>query len=243
MKTVIIILFIFLSLSVFGQRNAELTGKPANLEETFKYLDQMFNDTAKYGFMTLPEDVSTGRLHFGFGTWIRNNWGLWGNSKLNNYFIEKGVGHPDDMSGIILTSYYRYLNNIPIDLDGQINKNKEFYKSQIRNGDTISFPKDFFKNNTTDSALLYYFPVGDTISISIYASYNKLFTTYASSVNAFATIKEHRKDKLLVNIIQIENIPKKNPERKIGDIYEASPRDCYLLPPKGWSINNKSTKR
>ena len=239
MRTLITISFFFLSLLVFGQTKEKLTGKPTTLEETYKYLNQMFDDTAKYGFMTLPEDVATGRLHHGFGMWIRNNWGLWGDSKLKHYFLDKGVGHPDDMSGIILTSYHRHLNNKPIDLDGQIKKYKSFYDSMVKKGDTISFSQDFFKDRTTDSTLLSYFPLGDTILVSIYASYKKLFSTYASSVRAIAIVKEHRKDKLLVEIINMVNSPKKKPERKIGDIYEESPQDCSLLPPKKWGQNRE----
>lgn len=86
----------------------------------------MFDDTSKYGFMTLPEDVATGRLHFGFGMWIRNNWGLWRDSKLKHYFLDKGVGHPDDMSSIILTSYHRHLNNKPTDWMVKLKNTKSF---------------------------------------------------------------------------------------------------------------------
>ena len=68
---------------IYGQTDRVLKGKPKALDETYVYLDKMFDDTAKYSFMTLPEDVATSRLHFGLGMWIRNNWGLWGYSELS----------------------------------------------------------------------------------------------------------------------------------------------------------------
>src|SRR5690606_10277026 len=48
--------------------------------------------------------------HMGLGMWIRNNWGLWGGSRLQQYFIKKGYDHPDSMSSIILASYIKWLN-------------------------------------------------------------------------------------------------------------------------------------
>jgi hypothetical protein len=54
------------------------------------------------------------------GLTIRNCWGLWGHSRLAKYFNELGIDHPDDMSGIILTSLWRELNHLPMDLAGQI---------------------------------------------------------------------------------------------------------------------------
>jgi len=41
--------------------------------------------------------------------WLRNNWGLWGGSRLQQYFFEKEIKDPDRMSSIILSHYYNYL--------------------------------------------------------------------------------------------------------------------------------------
>ncbi len=57
--------------------------------------------------------------HHGLGTWIRNNWGLWEGSRLSVWFQKKGIEHPDIMSGIILTSFWRHLNGKPIGLEEQ----------------------------------------------------------------------------------------------------------------------------
>jgi hypothetical protein len=239
LKYLIYLTLLLFSTQTFSQTDKKLTGKPATLDETYLYLNQMFDDTAKYGFMTLPEDIAASRLHRGLGMWIRNNWGLWRNSELKQFFLDKGVGHPDDMSGIILTSYHRYLNSKPIDLDGQIKKYQDFYKGIVQRGDTIIYPKEFFEGRTPDSLLINYFPVGDTIRVGVYASDRKLFTTYASGTTATAIVKEHRKDKILVQIISMKNEPKKKPERKVGDIYEASLTSCSLIPPKGWTYIKK----
>ncbi len=225
--------FLLFSSLAFGQK--KLKGKPATLEQTYRYLDQIFDDTAKYSFMKLPEDVATGRLHFGLGMWMRNNWRLWGRGKLKRYFLERGVLHPEDMSGIILTSYHRYLNNQAIGFDKQAESYRTFYQGIVQHGDTIFYPQELLKAKTTDSALVQYFPVNDTICVSVYASYKRWFSTYASSVRATAVVREHRKNKLFVELILMEKDFKKNPNRKVGDFYEETPRDCDLIPPKGWT--------
>ena len=234
MRIFLILTAFLISSMTYSQNDRELKGKPKTLDETYVYLDKMFDDTAKYGFMTLPEDIATSRLHFGLGMWIRNNWGLWRNSELKKYFLDKGIGHPDVMSGIIFTSYHRYLNKQPIDLEGQIKLYQDFQKGMVQKGDTVFFPKDLFYS-TPDSVLIKYFPIGDTIQVGVYASYRKFFTTYASGTTATAIVKEHKSYKLLIEIISMKNDPKLKPDRKVGDKYEADLSSCSLLPPKNWT--------
>ena len=50
-------------------------------------------------------------MHFSLGMYLRNNWGLWGGSRLSHYFETRGVQHPDSMSGLIIEYYYDWLNN------------------------------------------------------------------------------------------------------------------------------------
>lgn len=106
---------------------------PKNLEESFVQIDSFWHDTTKIKLKILSEDDFTGRLHHGFGTWLRNNWGLWAGSRLAKYFNEKGIFHPDDMSSIILSSYHRRLNNKPIDLDGQIKYYQAYWEKAKAN--------------------------------------------------------------------------------------------------------------
>jgi hypothetical protein len=101
---------------------------PKNLEDCFLEIDKMLNDSLKTEFKKISEDDFTGKTHFGLGIWMRNNWSLWGSSRLSRYFNEKEIYHPDDMSGIILTSYHRKLTNKNIDLENQINYYKTYWK-------------------------------------------------------------------------------------------------------------------
>ena len=58
---------------------------------------------------------------------MRNNWGLWGGSRLSKYFNKIGIYHPDDMSAIILESYRRNLQGEAIDLESQVDFYQEYW--------------------------------------------------------------------------------------------------------------------
>lgn len=102
---------------------------PINLDDCFSELDKISNIDSFFGENEVDFVTSA---HFSLGRWIRNEWGLWddkSNSHLRQYFIDKKIIHADDMSGIILTSYYRYLKNIDLNLDEQIDFYIEYYMS------------------------------------------------------------------------------------------------------------------
>jgi hypothetical protein len=82
---------------------------PENLDDCFIQLDKLLSNDDKQYISELEDREEMIEFHHGLGTWIRNNWGLWGGSRLQKYFIEKGITHPDDMSGLILESYYDWL--------------------------------------------------------------------------------------------------------------------------------------
>lgn len=98
---------------------------PTNLEECFVTLHKELNAVQISLVKSLPEDKMVS-FHRTLGLKIRNDWGLWTNSKLKDYFASIGINHPDDMSSIIITSFWRHLNNFPLNLDTQI----QYYKDE-----------------------------------------------------------------------------------------------------------------
>lgn len=130
----IIAFILFLTFgTVFGQTECEQFGKnytPKDLNDAMSFLDCKWPEKDKAEFKKKAENDAVSELHFGTGMSIRNNWGLWkGKNKLSKFFNSKGIFHPDDMSSIILTSFHRHLNNIPIDLNSQT----EYYKRYWEN--------------------------------------------------------------------------------------------------------------
>jgi hypothetical protein len=67
------------------------------------------------------------QYHLTLGMWIRNHWGLWKGSRLADYFKSRDVRHPDDMSAIILTSFWRHLNGQPIGFEEQSEVYREYW--------------------------------------------------------------------------------------------------------------------
>ena len=101
---------------------------PIDLADCFKQIDSFWSDSIQNEVKQWSEDKFTGRAHMGFGMWMRNNWQLWAGSRLSAYFNNMGIHHPDDMSGIILASYHRYLRGEPIELEAQIKMYQDYWK-------------------------------------------------------------------------------------------------------------------
>ncbi len=84
---------------------------PTTPEEAIQVLDLYLSEEDKIWLAT--EENSAIKAHHTLGRWMRNHWGLWADepNKLKTYFINKGVSHPDDMSGEILDAYVKYLKD------------------------------------------------------------------------------------------------------------------------------------
>lgn len=138
MKKLIVLAFaIFISFSTTAQKmnkaqwrfrlmSEKINGVyiPINIDDAISVLDTLFKGEVKsLANKSSSESDFTGRTHFGLGMWLRNNWGLWGGSRLSVYFNDMKIFHPDDMSGIILDSYYRHVKGQNLDIEGQ----KEHY--------------------------------------------------------------------------------------------------------------------
>ncbi len=130
-------LFLFASSGVAQDKPTEQKEAKEEMEVYVpKDLEDCFTELKK---LLKPEDVEkmkNGReedmagYHFGLGMWMRNNWGLWGDSRLTQWFNTQGIKHPDDMSGIILDSFWRHLNQKPIKLEEQVKYYQDYWKKQ-----------------------------------------------------------------------------------------------------------------
>jgi len=102
---------------------------PKDLDDCFAQLKKLLKPEDIEKMRVGTEDDMT-QYHMGLGMWMRNNWGLWGGSRLAAWFNAQGINHPDDMSGIILDSFWRYLNGKPIKLDEQVKYYQGYWKKQ-----------------------------------------------------------------------------------------------------------------
>lgn len=113
---------------------------PKTLEDAFAELDRILSAEVREEMRAGPEEDMI-EYHHGLGTWMRNEWGLWADSRLSAYFESLGIHHPDDMSGIILDSYWRRLHGLDLGLDAQVSRYREYWENAREPEDT-SCPKD-----------------------------------------------------------------------------------------------------
>lgn len=103
---------------------------PTDLDDCFEILtNKILIDEDYLAFKNGTEEDIQGQHHF-LGRYLRNEWGLWQDSRLAKWFNEKGIHHADDMSGIVLTSFWREINNELINLEEQIKYCQDFWKEQ-----------------------------------------------------------------------------------------------------------------
>jgi hypothetical protein len=84
---------------------------PIDLKDCFYQLDKILSAKDREKIKLLKNRKETIIYHHELGMWIRNNWGLWGGSRLQKYLLDKNVEHPDAMSSLILEFYYDWLHN------------------------------------------------------------------------------------------------------------------------------------
>ena len=101
---------------------------PENLKECFVFLNDLLSKEDK---TVAKKDSKFGiKVHHTLGRTLRNDWYLWRGGKLKNYFNDLGIHHADDMSGIILTSYHRYLNGENIRLNEQVHFYIDYWEKE-----------------------------------------------------------------------------------------------------------------
>lgn len=100
---------------------------PNNLDECFEELTAFLSSAEQTKLKNFhKEDLCL--YHHGLGRWMRNNWKLWEGGVLKDYFQSLGLSHPDDMSGVIIESYWNHLNAQPNDLEDQVKHYLDFWK-------------------------------------------------------------------------------------------------------------------
>ena len=102
---------------------------PTTLTEAIEALDCLFSTAIKNYAREWSEEKWIAKTHHSIGRQIRNDWKLWVGSKLSKWFNEIGIDHPDDMSGIILTTYYRKIHDLPRKLGEQIQHYIEYWQA------------------------------------------------------------------------------------------------------------------
>ena len=67
-------------------------------------------------------------IHHEYGRTLRNTLRLWYDGPPVKWFNEHGIYHADDMSAIILKATHRKCNNVPFDLDEEIQFYRDYWE-------------------------------------------------------------------------------------------------------------------
>lgn len=113
------------------------TSPPKDFQQSLIQLDSMTTPEMKTVVKCLPDGDFSRMVHDNFGMYLRNNWGLWGDSELAKNLYHMGVLHPDDMTGIILDSFQRQLKGERLNLKHQINQYHEYWRKNGTPVDSI----------------------------------------------------------------------------------------------------------
>jgi hypothetical protein len=100
---------------------------PTTLSEALARLRQTLPPETIQEMRDGTED-DMGMYHMGLGLWIRNDWGLWARGPPYQDLAALGLRHPDDMSAVILTCFWRELQGKPLELEAQVAKYKEYWR-------------------------------------------------------------------------------------------------------------------
>jgi hypothetical protein len=92
---------------------------PLNLTQALDTLDRASSGAVQL-MMRSGEEGVTIELHDSLGLWIRNNWGLYDKGALYQDLAKRGLRYPDDMSALVLTSWWRRIHGRPLDVAGQV---------------------------------------------------------------------------------------------------------------------------
>ena len=113
-------------LSPFKADTLNWEPKPRTLDEALVTLERGVSSDTRAMMRSWAED-KTNDLHFGLGRWIRDNWLL---GPLYQDLRKLGLQHGDDMSAVILTSFWRRLHHEPLRVEEQVRQHLEFDRLQ-----------------------------------------------------------------------------------------------------------------
>ncbi len=129
-------IFLFLAINIFGQSSSvpDIDYKPKTLNEAIAQLDLIYSDSIKILITEMDESEFLENTHRTTGRFIRNEW-LYdrflvffvSDSDLKEQLFEMGIPTNDDMSALILRTYYRHLTKQELNIEQQIFEIQNYY--------------------------------------------------------------------------------------------------------------------
>jgi hypothetical protein len=115
---------------------------PTTLEEAHLQLERQFSkeELAKIDAMKSEDEMT--QYHFGLGMDIRNGWELWKGSALAQHMRKLGFIHPDDISAVILATFWCKRHGKDFRLKERADYYAAYWKAEADPPPTAKDPKD-----------------------------------------------------------------------------------------------------
>ncbi len=115
---------------------------PKTLEEAHQQLEKLLpkDEVAKIDAMKTEDEMI--EYHFGLGMGMRNSWGLWGGGPLAQHMNKLGFHHSDDMSGVILETFWCKRHKKDFRLKERAAYYAAYWKASADPPETAKDPKD-----------------------------------------------------------------------------------------------------
>jgi hypothetical protein len=139
------------SVSMHPAKVGERALWPNTLEDAHERLNKVMKPDQIKVFRTKPFQ-ELWFYHRSLGMWIRNFMGLWQDGPIMKVFADAGMRHPDDVSSIIIRTYWKKLNGRAFTLEGEITEWKRDL-NQASNTSPKSLPKEIRRHGLNYSDL------------------------------------------------------------------------------------------
>lgn len=116
---------------------------PKNLDAAVDWLIKENEGNKELESLLESESSFIGQVHFGCGMNMRNDWGFWDHenpSGLAKWFHARGIYHADDMSSIVLRTFYRRMKGEEEKVSEQIEDIRKYWRDQGQDPDRLFDP-------------------------------------------------------------------------------------------------------
>jgi hypothetical protein len=230
MKLIILTLCLIFSISLLGQRlsKKDKVYKPKDFNEALTQLNKITPDSTKLRIKSMTEPDFLAQTHLSIGMWIRNYWlynrYLFGivvtKSDLWKDLYSKGLFNNDDMSEVILRSFYRQLNHLEINLNQQLEDIHQWYVNMNDPKWRLEQDSIVWANQMKE------FNIDDTIAQHVYYDRNWLGETRKDNV-ILAKVIEKSEKQLKIEIISFGTESNKD---VIFKEIECQSGNCWITP-------------
>lgn len=91
-------------------------------QATFDAIQSEFDQASLAEFAKVKESDVVATYWLTLGSWLLDNIGFPLGADHTEYFLAHGIRHPEDMAGLLIVVFHRYLNGEDLRIDNELNR-------------------------------------------------------------------------------------------------------------------------